>query len=194
MVPAELIPAVTFQGSGEGATENFRLLPGLAEFHFAHPADTPFAFFLLNLQGDHLALLANSTTAVTGTQVFSVKTAGEYHLHVIARDDWTVSVAQPGAQALAARATSITSLQGDAPSISAPMRLAAGPLRVAWTHRGVLAFELVLWHPDGRRAVEIVRTTGDAQGEKTITVPADGVYVLNITADGPWTVSLASQQ
>lgn len=185
---------VTFQGSGEQSTETFELRPGLAEFHYEHPADTPFAIFLLDTEGYHLAMLANATTAVTGAQVFGITEAGLYRLHVIAKDDWTARVSQPAAADLEARATGIIPLRGDRPSVAEPMRLKVGPLRVAWRHQGALGFEVVLWGAGGVRAVGIVSANGKTEGEKTIMVPADGVYVLNVLADGPWTLSLTARE
>lgn len=192
VVPPEFPEPVVLQGSGESSSETFRLSAGLAEFRFAHPTDTPFAIFLLNQEGDHLALLANSTVAVTGTQIFGVQEPGDYFLHVIADDGWTAEVRQLPAQALEARSGVFTSLQGQAPAVSDPFTLEEGSVLVRWSHLGSLTFEVVLWRSDGERTLNIVQSSGATEGEKSITVPARGVYLLNVTADGPWTVAFGS--
>ena len=184
--------SVEFSGTGEGASDPFPLQVGLALFRYTHPTDTPFAIYLLNEQGDHLALLANAATAITATQVIGITAAGPHRLHIIAEDAWQAKVEQLNPAELQERAEQVQLFQGRGPAVSAPVKLPAGPIQARWTHDGALLFQIVLWDAHGQQRVEIVNATGTVRGTQTIDVPANGVYIINVMADGAWSFELGA--
>ncbi len=183
-------PSITLSGSGENQTELFSLAPGLAVFHFDHPAATPFAAFLLNEQGEHLALLANGT-AFSGRQVFGIKAGGRYTLHMIAQDEWQARVEQPDPAMLEREATARGVVTGQGSTATSPMLLNQGVQRVEWTQSGSFPATFLLWSLDGQQRVEIVVNSTAAEGTATITLPVTSAYVLNAQTNGAWTVAFS---
>jgi hypothetical protein len=179
--PAGLV----LQGSGEGASEPIFLTPGLVLFHIQHAQASPFAMFLLNDSDEHLALLANASTPISGTQAYGIRTAGSYYLHVISGDAWSVRTAAVAAAAPAP----FTGLAGSGMLVSPPLAFSAGAHSFQWSHAGRLGFMVVLWSADGSQRLEIANANGAASGASSIAVPAAGAYVLMVMADGEWTVS-----
>ncbi len=181
-------PSFTLSGSGEDQTELFFLAPGLAVFHFDHPAATPFAAYLLNEQGEHLALLANGT-ALNTRQVFGIKAGGRYTLHMIAQDEWQARVEQHELTDLEREIIASRVLSGQGSTATAPILLNQGSQRVEWTQSGSFPATFLLWSLDGQQRVEIVVNSTAATGTGTIMVPVASAYLLDAQANGAWTVA-----
>lgn len=182
-------PAIELRGSGEQASTTFTLKAGLALIRYDHPAATPFGMFLMNRQGDHLALLANGA-AISGTQGYGIPADGDYYLHVLAEDAWSASVEQPRPDELSRQAQQIRSVQGSGATVSQPLRLRAGAMRLRWQQQGALPFEVVLWNSAGTRRVDVVSGSLVSEGTAPIELPADDIYVLNVQSDGDWAIAL----
>jgi hypothetical protein len=181
---------IVLSGAGEGASAPFVLQSGPALFHVEHATATFFAAFLLNANGDHLAVLANATAPISGTQFIGNDAGGTYHLHVVADDDWRIVVSQPG-QDRSGAATSDTVFGGEDLSISPPLALLPGKLELSWRHRGSYPLALTLWTMDGRSIGKAVFNGRVPVGIASFDVPQAGTYLLNIQADGPWNLVLA---
>ena len=182
-------PVVRLTGSGEGGSGEFRLTPGLVFFMIKHPTDTPFAVYLMNDKGDHLALLANSTRAVAGSRAYGVEHEGAYYLHLIANDDWEIEVVQPPTVATVGGSTP-ESFEGLGPAATMPVALKAGTIRITWQHSGVTPFTLLVLDAAGRRVATVAESSTAKSGAGDASIPADGVYLLDVGADGGWTVML----
>lgn len=183
--------ALVVAGAGEGHSEPVALEAGLAVFQLEHRAATPIAIFLLNARGEHLALLANGTT-LTSRQVAGIPEAGRYTLHVMAQDAWKVRVEQPSAGSLAQAALEPHLLDGTGSAASAPLRLQAGRLDVAWIHDGAIPLSLALWSADGRQRLDVLSNATASTGTATVDVQTTGAYVLDVLADGPWSVAFST--
>lgn len=180
IVPPQLI----LRGNGEGASMPIRLQPGLVVFNIQHSSPTPFAVFLLNEADEHLALLANASTPISGTQAFGIRTAGTYYLHVIGTDTWSVAV-----DAVApATPQPFTALSGTGMRVSPPFEFAGGSYTFGWSHTGTLGWTAVLWSLDGTQRLEIAAANGATSGTATLVVPEDGSYVVMVMADAAWSL------
>jgi hypothetical protein len=177
---------VWISGTGETGTDDVELAPGLLIVHIDHQRATPFALYLMNAAGDHLALLANHTTAFAGTRAYGIKEPGRYYLHVIAEDGWRAGLEQPAG----ALGQLPGELSGAGPVVLAPRQLAAGSHTLTWSHGGTLAFEIQLLTPDGGRVAAPVIATGAGEGSTTFELSADGAYLFDVDADGPWQLTL----
>ena len=169
----------------EGATTPQRLTPGLWLFHVTHPTNTPFAVFLLNAADDHLALLANASTPISGTQAFGITTTGDYYLHVVAQDAWSVDVAAWSRDVV----QPFTSVQGTAMQTRGLFKWNAGSHEFSWQHSGNLGFNVVLWSRDGAQRIEIANANGAASATSNVSIPTSGAYILMVMADGEWSLS-----
>jgi hypothetical protein len=178
--------APRWSGTGEGETEAAWLEPGLVRFTIEHPAGTPFAVFLLGAEGEHLALLANDLRPVRGEQVFGVRRAGSYHLHVIAQDAWSVDLAPWTAQEAQLPAV----LRGSGLAVLGPFALPAGARPFAWSHSGAIGWTAVLWSSDGQERLELAQSQMGQSGAGSLTIPRAGSYVLMVQADGDWELDL----
>jgi hypothetical protein len=182
-------PFPTFSGFGEDQTQPFELGPGLVRFHLDHPSATSFGAFLLNKQGDHLALLANGAV-ISGTQVFGIKSIGSYNLHMIAEDDWSVRVEPLLAEHLQRQTNVSRDFEGKALGVAGPLRLTSGTHEVTWTHTGSFPASLVMWSADGQTHLEIAVNSSERSATMVVNVPRDDVYLLNVQADGGWSVTI----
>ena len=183
--------SLVLHGSGAAQTDLFTLQAGPVVFDVDHGEATHFTVFLLNEQDDHLSLLASANTPIRGRQFFNIRTTGTYKLHAIAQDSWKVTVTQPLPPSFrAAAATAERTFTGSGPAITAPVTLPTGSLAVAWQHDGVFPFVLTVWTVQGERIGQFTRPKGTSQGTTAFDLPRADTYVLNIQADGRWTLAL----
>jgi hypothetical protein len=185
--PGDLVASVS--ANGEDESEPFRLRAGPAVFQIQHLNATFFAAFLLDDAGEHLVVLANGTTPIEGTQFFGIEAGGDYHLHVIADDTWSITVTQPEPGSFLAPPSHHV-FGGEGLAISPSMVLSSGRLEVGWQHGGTYPLAVSLWTVDGRATGRSVSNGGVPSGVATFDVPAPGTYLLNILADGPWSIQL----
>jgi hypothetical protein len=175
-------------GTGETITENFGLEAGLVLFEFSHAANTPFAFFLLDQESNHLTMPANHLHGVAGMGVYRVREDGDYQLHAIAEDAWTIAVTPLDAALLTQGATPLEAMQGTDSTVSLPTRLEAGTYEWQWSHTGELAFEIMVLDVAGKERIVVLESTGVGEGTATFTVPESNLYLVYVFADGDWTV------
>jgi hypothetical protein len=184
--PTSAAAAPRGSGTGEGETDAQWLEPGLVRFAIEHPAGTPFAVFLLGAEGEHVALLANDLKPVHGEQVFGVRRAGSYHLHVIAQDAWSVDLAPWTAR----EAQPPAMVRGSGLTVLGPFDLPAGARPFAWSHSGAMGWTAVLWSSDGTERLELAQSQAGRSGAGSLTVPRAASYVLMVQADGAWELDL----
>ncbi len=90
---AELI-VLEFSGHGNEATQPFRLDSGLIRCSYTHDGESNFIVYLLDSQGDAVALLANEIGACEGSSADSIRNAGDYLLSVDGDGNWTITLTQ----------------------------------------------------------------------------------------------------
>lgn len=79
---------------------------------------------------------------------------------------------------------------GNASRTTAPFRLAEGPAVFEMSHGGDGAFIVMLLDGEGREVSELVRAAGSYDGSRTLGIERAGEYMLDVRANGVWTVRL----
>ncbi len=92
--PASRPVLLEFGGHGNEATQLFRLSSGLIRCDYTHDGEWNFIVYLLDEQGDSVALLANEIGACEGSSANGVRDAGNYLLDVTGDVNWTITLSQ----------------------------------------------------------------------------------------------------
>jgi len=82
------------------------------------------------------------------------------------------------------------SFSGQGHRAISPIQLDEGLTIVTLTHTGSSNFAIWLLDSDGENVDLLVNEIGSFDGSTAIGLPAAGVYVLDIYADGDWTISV----
>lgn len=81
-------------------------------------------------------------------------------------------------------------LSGVGQTASEPIRLTSGLATVKMKHSGESNFSIFLLDADGGKVELLVNEVGLFDGSKAFRVPSDGDYVLDLSADGAWEVTI----
>jgi hypothetical protein len=81
---------VNLTGTGQQATEKFRLNKGLVVFEMNHKGTSNFAVKLLESDGKYHTLLVNVMGDFQGSKAVEIKKTGDYILDVSASGEWSV--------------------------------------------------------------------------------------------------------
>lgn len=184
--PATVTPApVSFSGKGQQAPPSFGLDEGLAIFRLKHSGLSNFAVWLLGSEGQKVELLVNTIGGFDGAKAVGIKQDGKYVMDVQADGSWEVSIEQPRP----ASATTLPAINGKGQKTSPLFALQSGLTIFRMTHDGKSNFALWLLNAKGQKVELLVNVIGQFNGSKALGVKAAGIYVLDITADGNWTIA-----
>jgi len=81
-------------------------------------------------------------------------------------------------------------LSGSGQTATEPFELEAGLSVFRMTHQGNRNFIVWLLDSNGRRVDLLVNEIGSSSGSKAIRIARSGTYLLQVEADGPWTVQV----
>ena len=110
---------------------------------------------------------------------------GRHALTVRANGSWTVKVEQPRP----ADAPRTASFSGDRETATGFFRLSRGVKDFEMTHKGEGRFTVRLLDENGAKVGRsLAKVKGSFRGSRSVRVPRDGIYLLQVEADGPWTV------
>lgn len=174
-------------GTGQQATQKFSLDSGLSIFHMTHSGQHNFAVWLLDSSGNRVELLANEIGGFNGVKAVGVTTSGEYLLDIAADGDWTVKVEQPRPTTAPSVPQNFT---GKGQQTSEFFSTGKGLATFKMTHQGSHNFSIWLLNDKGQRVELLVNEIGAFDGSKALGISKEGIYILDITADGDWTVSV----
>jgi hypothetical protein len=190
---------IVVAGSGDTTVPvGMNLRKGLVEFSVTStgPAEAvglPFKVSLVKKSGSGYASVfkvVDSHIGFTGAHAFDLITSQKYYLKVVATDtaSWSVTVYEPRKLS----AASFDPLSGTGPSVSDPFKLSrsSGTYRFHFTNPGGTAFRARLRNQDGDVVKELVASTTHTSGAKTVHGVGKGIYVIEIEAKGPWTLTL----
>ncbi|TKJ31057.1 MAG: hypothetical protein CEE40_03120 [Chloroflexi bacterium B3_Chlor] len=175
-------------GHGQQASPLFPLLPGLAVFRMTHDGAHNFAITLLDNQGEWVELLVNMIGPFNGAKAVGVEQEGNYIMDISADGSWTVLVEQP-------RPPSDTpsppqTFAGSGQQVSPFIMLSEGLARFQMTHDGAHNFAIVLLDSRGNWVDLLVNEIGPFDGSKAVGIRQSGAYLLDIAADGNWTLTI----
>jgi hypothetical protein len=183
----KLEPAlIDLSGAGQQASQKFNLEEGLTIFKMTHVGSANFAITLMNSDGERIQLLVNEIGSFNGSKAVSIPKNGEYILDVSASGKWTVKIEQPRPQAADKSPQTFT---GTGQGVSPFVTLDKGLIKFSLKHKGKSNFAVVLMDKDGNREELLVNEIGDFDGSKAVSVSSSEIYLMDISADGPWTIS-----
>jgi hypothetical protein len=178
----------TFEGSGTETSDEITLSTGPLTAEFSHDGDSNFITDLITLEGESYqdVSLTNFIGTAEGSTVATVSASGGHKLNVDADGEWSITLEQdPG--------VSPESLPVDA---SGQGRTYVGPYEFSGatefqgTHDGSSNFIVSPVPVDpSAMATSIFNKIGEFEGSTTSRL--DGVFFLDIQADGKWTLSTA---
>lgn len=127
-------------GTGQRATELFRLEEGLATFEVRHSGTGPFSARLLDEQGVLVEVLAQADGAFEGSKAVRVPRTGRYLYDVSASGAWSIRLRGAPAGTTEAReaAPAGASMQATYDGMAAGRGVAAGPWMLTGLVGGVL--------------------------------------------------------
>jgi hypothetical protein len=189
--PGEELPRVEkvegqeFEGTGSKLV-NFKAGGGLTVFTLNHEGRANFV--VQYGVGDNQNLLVNEIGNYKGSKAVGLP-VGTYTLDIATRGKWSVDIDQsvPTEAPLPPK-----KLEGDGAAASEFFSLKAGPATFDITYKGAGLFAPQLINSaDGTVVTLLANELSDFTGEKTVEMPADGIYLVDVTASGPWTIEVS---
>jgi hypothetical protein len=154
----------------------------------SNQGDSNFVVHLLDEDGARVGgNLANETGSPEGSSQAVQTKAGRYVLGVQTNGPWTINIAQPRPSS----APRTTRFSGDRKTATDFFWLSRGPKRFEMTHQGDGKFSVRLLDKNGAKVgARLVNRKGSFNGSRSVQIPKDGVYLLQVEANGPWTIQL----
>lgn len=183
--------ATTLGGTGNG-TRTVMLDAGLYVFAMQHDGSGGFA---VEVESEEVyGTLAHAAGQYDGEQAFGLPAPGEYTFTVTADGDWTIAVERP--QAIDGVPPQIFTGTGDAvtPLFQIPEGNATFTMAIedsaecaVWLYaaNGSLIFD-----PTGTYVQPLHWHAGPYNGTAVAGIPETGNYLLNVMADGFWTITV----
>jgi len=174
---------ITFSGKGFFVTDKFYLEKGLSVFNVTHTGDGVISVILV----DKDSRLIDFIDVFGGLYPLGVY-SGQYMLNIDApaNDNWTVEVTQPRQDSI----DMIGGLSGSGSIISKLFTLKDGSTKFNITSTGGF-FKVDLKNEDGSRVETLVFSeTGEFSGSTTVLTHASSTYLLDIQAEGDWTITI----
>ncbi|HEY2881849.1 MAG TPA: hypothetical protein VGJ15_05435 [Pirellulales bacterium] len=181
------IPTVKLNGRGRQASDKFKLESGLTVFNVTNDGESNFIVRLLDRNGKEVETLFNEIGPFTGEKAFFVPKSGQCLLDVQSSGNWTADVNQN--HPTEGQSTPC-SLQGKGYKTTPTFQLDKGLVVFKLNHQGESRFKVALLDQEGRTVGYLVNTLGNFTGSKPISVDKPGVYFLNVSADGDWTIDV----
>lgn len=178
---------IELSGTGQKATEKFTLENGLSIFTMTYTGSSNFAIKLLDNNGKMVDLLANEIGNFSGSKAVGITSKGEYLLDVTASGKWTVSIKQPRPTSAESKPQALT---GKGQQASKFIKLENGLTTFKLKHTGSSNFAVTLLDKNGNLKELLANEIGNFDGSKATGVNTSGIYLLNITADGNWTINI----
>lgn len=88
------------------------------------------------------------------------------------------------------RSSAGITLTGSGKTATEPFELESGLAVFRLSHQGNRNFIVYILDQNGRRVDSLANEIGSFSGSKAVQIPRDGTYLLQVEADGPWTVQV----
>jgi hypothetical protein len=174
-------------GKGRQASDKFNLDSGLVVFKVTNEGDSNFVMRLLDRNGKQIETLFNEIGPFNGERAFSIPNAGTCLLDVQSNGKWTAEARQP--KATVGKSAPVN-LAGHGVQTSPSLQLDKGLAVFKLNHNGESRFKVSLLDQDGRTVGYLVNTLGQFNGSKPLSIDKPGVYFLNVSADGDWSINV----
>lgn len=186
----EVIPEpalIELSGMGQQASQKFTLENGLSIFNMAHDGTSNFSIILMNSDGQRIELLVNEIGKFNGAKAIGIVERGEYVLDVSASGKWTVKIEQLRPTVADAKLRTFT---GIGQQVSPFVKLDKGLTTFKLKHTGESNFAVLLIDKKGNREELLVNEIGDFDGSKAVGISKSDLYLLDISADGEWLITI----
>ncbi|MDA2928496.1 hypothetical protein MYX84_00885 [Acidobacteria bacterium AH-259-O06] len=178
-------PPINLSGTGQTVSSSFTLEAGLSIFRMTHNGSSNFAIWLKDSQGGLVALLVNEIGSFNGSKAVGIDSTGTSFLDITADGSWSVTIEQPRPSS----APATRSFSGTGQQATELFSLSSGLAIFNMSHSGSSNFAIWLMDSQGNRLDLLVNTIGSFSGSTSVQVQA-GIFVLDVTADGAWSVTV----
>lgn len=178
---------ITITGTGQQASSKFTLEEGLSIFEMTHSGSSNFIVHLLDNNGDITEFLANEIGRYGGSKAVGVQEAGEYLFDINADGTWIINIKQPRLNSAEPVPKVFVGKSND---VSEFFYLNKGLTRFELKHGGTSNFIVHLLDSQGDIIEFMVNEIGSFDGSKALGIKKSGIYLLDITADGDWEISV----
>ncbi len=185
--PTTTPPALQFTGKGDRATKSFELSPGLVTWDVKYQGPSVFRVTLFNEAGEDVGMWVNEIGDCQQTHAANIRNAGKYRLQVGSSGEWSITVKQPKPDATVSAPEPFTGKGGN---VTRFFVLGAGSHVVESVHKGTGVFRVKLRDTDGNLFDEPVAVIGTYDGSRILKLTKPGVFLIDVFADGDWTVSI----
>ncbi|HMO41624.1 MAG TPA: hypothetical protein PKE26_16980 [Kiritimatiellia bacterium] len=173
--------AERFAGGGTSATRKFNLKQGAYVCEIKHNnSEGHFSVWFQDNYGDR-ELLANEIGKFNGKVLAVAGKDDSYFFNVNAKGSWSIDISKPS-MLLTRR-----NFSGRGPDVSPLIELDEDTWQFKMTHKGRGNFIVKVWNELGTAYESLAITSGNFDGSKAVTLPK-GKYIIEIDADGDWTV------
>ena len=186
--PTSTPAAQSFSGQGQRAITSIHLDTGLTIVTLTHTGSSNFIVWLRDSSGEDIELLVNEIGPFNGSTAIGIAASGTYALDIDADGAWTVKIEQLKPTSAPGVPQTFT---GTGPEASPLFWLEDALTTFEMNHDGSSNFAIWLLDGNGNPVDLLVNEIGDFDGSTAVGVPAAGVHILDIEADGDWTVSVA---
>lgn len=177
---------INLSGSGQQASSKFLLTSGLSIFKMSHNGSDNFSIMLLDESGKQIELLVNEIGSYNGSKAFGIKTESTYVLDVKASGKWSVIIDQPRP----ATAPETKTFSGSTQQATQLFFLTKGLKTFRMKHSGDGNFAPILLDKEGNPVELLANEIGYFNGPKALGILKDGNYVIDVRANGNWTISI----
>lgn len=168
---------IKVNGRGDTASNGIKLKSGFAIFDGTHTGSSNFAVKLQDDNGNDLDLLVNTIGNYKGKTFAEIPVDGTYYLNINADGNWNFAIYQKPPVDIP---DAPTTLQGTGDDVVF-FNSSSGNYKFSFTHQGQSNFAVKL-NGSGLMVNEI----GNYNGSMRQKLSTDGIYLLQITADGKW--------
>jgi PKD repeat protein len=177
---------IFFGGRGDEATRTFTTTYPLLRITARHDGQHYFSAWLLDDQGNKVDLVVNGIGFYDGS-AYVKASPGTYLLDVTADGAWSFEIDQPK-PATGQRPPVHLEGVGDAAPPQIEMQLGLARFHIA--HEGEHYFSVWLLDSEGNKLDLLANEVGAYDGSSAFRVPSSGVYFLDVSGDGRWTVEV----
>lgn len=179
---------ISLVGSGSQSSQTFHLEKGLSVFSMQHQGSANFTIWLIESSGKKVDLLVIVAGEFSGSKAEGITTAGDYRLDISADGQWAVGITQPRPMTAQPAPLSMTGAGQHATRFFA---LHQGSATFKMTHNGSSNFAVWLDDVNGKHIDLLANTVGTFDGSRAEDIDRDGIYLLDINADGDWKIDVS---
>lgn len=146
-----------------------------------------FQIWLLDNNGQKVELLVNEIGSFNGAKAVGIDSKGTYLLDISADSQWSVKIEQPRPITASSIPKTFT---GVGQQVSELVMIPKGLATFRMTHNGSSNFQVWLLDDNGQSVELLVNEIGSFNGSKAVGIENTGIYLLDISADGNWSISV----